>query len=121
MSKRYFYTDPLAAAWMAKHHEMRFCGIGYPMTAPANEKDILGEYSDEDGCYQEPIGIFNIHPDSLHLLEPQVGDLAQFGIDNYGMWREVEPQYRPNFFGIPIIQRNGVAFMWPEVENANPA
>lgn len=39
--------------------------------------------------------------------EPEIGDIVQFGDQNYGMYHEVEPQYKHNFKGIPILQRNG--------------
>jgi hypothetical protein len=76
-SFRCFYTDPLAAAWMAKHFGMRLL---YP-----NDNDVLkgelyyGLLKDAEG---EP-DVFSrlyVHSDSLRLLEPQVGD---YGFDEH--------------------------------------
>lgn len=54
---------------------------------------------------------FYIHPDSLHLLEHQHGDINSDG-DIYGN--------ETNWFNYdsPIIQRNGLPFMWPDSEEA---
>jgi hypothetical protein len=79
----YFYTDPLAAAWMQKHYGMRFLtphgdelrwfdgkmmfGKPYPLEGSVLEgKTLLIESLDPH----------YIHPDSLHLLEPRAGDLV---------------------------------------------
>lgn len=132
MTKRYFYTDPLAAAWMAKHFGIAFetpdgrsltCKDGklfFPMPHPGIEGAIIWVIS-EDEHY--------IHPDSLHLLEPKVGDLVQFiayddttqpHLQGYRTW------WKPYLgdWAIPrdasdtrIIQRDGKAYHWPEVEN----
>jgi hypothetical protein len=64
---RHFYTDPLAAAWMAKHFGIEFRywrwnDLSFQFT-PVNARAVE---LDSSKLY--------IHPDSLHLLEPQVGD-----------------------------------------------
>lgn len=65
MTKRYFYTEPLAAAWMMKHHDMQ----------------IVDKYADEIGeAFRRDPSVwldppYYVHADSLHLLEPQGGDL----------------------------------------------
>lgn len=117
MNKRYFYTDPLAAAWMAFRHDIRFTHDSY-----------FGEYdTDDDGCTKIRIfhdqgspGRFYIRPETLHLLVPQEGDVAYV--------REIpgEPLSRALVYPIHIlntkhdvvriISRNGIAFMWPESE-----
>lgn len=80
---RYFYTDPLAAAWMAKHFGMMFgikhngtihwnC-IGWadgPFSPIKETADILCTISNHHDLY--------VHPDSVHLLEPQVDDAVEF-------------------------------------------
>lgn len=96
---------------------------------------------------------FYIHPDSVHLLEPQVGDAVEFDRWHWDRQRYPETKDYPydahygvikpfgrndegmsivtaghgwdtkfnnaEKFSIPfkIIQRNGLAFHWPEVEN----
>lgn len=115
---RYFYTDPLAAAWMAKHF-----GVNYLY------------FSQEDGGCQfyEGVGFrmelpnrngrFYIQPDSLHLLTAQLGDLCKFrGITAIGEEDFESPQYwevgeRQQGWQ-EIIRRNGLAFHWPESEEA---
>jgi hypothetical protein len=79
----------------------------------------------------EPDERLYIHPDSLHLLEPQVGDLikqwgSQAGVPIYdiGAMNGKPCYFMPNnsFNYLSsmerIIQRNGIAFHWPESEEA---
>jgi hypothetical protein len=61
---RYFYTDPTAAAWMAKHHAMRF-------VSPDGTEDLnLSRALGGDETYE-------VHAGSLELLVPQLGDLIE--------------------------------------------
>lgn len=130
-SERYYYTDPLAALWMHKHFGMKLVhyatqehveeyggALGeewnwldcLPMdTGPEIEmtRDVLG-WLERCG------GKIYIHPDSLHLLEPQNGDIGNCGeAYDKGRWHSGagmscgEPE---------IISRNGIPFMWPEEE-----
>jgi len=127
---RYYYTNPLAAAWMAEVH-----GVS-----------TVAELHHEDGEVQEFIGFnplrfhsdpkgmrFVVHPDSLHLLEPHIGDF----IKTYrGVWGQVtfvnkkappcsQVMYRAEIGGggygdpikdVRVYVRNQIPFMWPEVE-----
>lgn len=134
---KYFYTDPLAAAWMAKHFGMRFTSEN--RTTLAWDKEFSCFYLPDDSrAEQEFNGNHYIHPDSVHLLEPKVGDLfighrdalyradetlypKQGGEWEPGVcWRIVDchSRYFPSAWGDErkIIQRNGIPFMWPEKE-----
>lgn len=115
---RYFYSDPVAACWMAKHFGMAF------------ENDEGCEQSfDAITTYARGLGVsatfspyaFYIHRDSLHLLEPIRGDVLRVCLkgymptfiqhhnDDYFKWHpDVEMQ--------AIIQRKGMPFHWPERE-----
>lgn len=112
---RYFYTDPLAAAWMAKHFGMKFW----------NEQHEICVIPLVDA---EKDGNIYIHPDSMHLLEPRDNDIVT-KVKEDGDWYDVGHVYDKQFRdGNPygdeqafegderIIQRNGIAFMWPESE-----
>lgn len=88
--KKYYYTDPLAAAWMAKHFGMKF--VYEDEFQERNNIGILGE----DNNFNTTISYRNkyfIHPDSLPILEPRDEDF-------------ILPADR-------IIQRSNIAFMWP--------
>jgi len=81
---RYFYTDPLAAAWMARHFGMKLvclhhnkddgveaeqAGTPYPFAHA-----ILSAEMWEDAIHATCRRIY-VHAESLRLLEPQVGDM----------------------------------------------
>lgn len=135
MTKRYFYTDALAAAWMAKHFGVKFVDIYYP--DPLAVYDICDfVVNTADGPYDNIDKKFYLHPDSLAILEPQAGDVAEcagFTWADSSLGFVVEDQYgdnnnqREHYYLIPIeniaggnrykiILRNGKAFFTPEVE-----
>jgi hypothetical protein len=113
MTKRYYYTDPLAAAWMDRNFDIRL---------ESEHGDTIlvigGElYWGQGGGFS---GSAYIRPTSLHLLEPRLGDLVR--------WRVIDP--RGGFFadagafGIyegaghveRVVERDGKPFFWPESE-----
>lgn len=125
---RWFYSDPLAAAWMAKRHGMRFLH-----KATVNECDILALFA--AGVFRFQSIPLDVHPDSLHLLEPRAGDLwqetTQAGVVTAGVVISTSggvitvrvPERRngkSHFCCAPaigrIIQRDGKPFFWPERE-----
>lgn len=138
---RYYYTDPLKAAWMAREFGMKLIcyyepedeGLeyagdeeSYPFEHAAIHAEMWGDVITEK-CRRQ-----YIHPDSLKILEPQVGDLILFewGALTYvtpawvhefkdGECRVVCGPQGPDDICLPIeeceiIQRNGKAFFWPE-------
>lgn len=110
-----YYTDPLAAGWMIKYHKITYiCDISNCIHQDNNKHIETFEHFRKSPYIHFTNNKWIIHPDSLHLLEPKAGDLVQFGVDNYGMWRDLGHQYHPSFSGIPIIQRDGIPFIWPE-------
>lgn len=109
---RYFYTDPIAAAWMERHHGMSFYMNGYKIAQPtAFCHDVI----EEDKCNGRPEKYY-IYPDSLHLLEPKVGDMIHAKPSPYLSFLWSRSCRSSVYENITIIQRNGLAFMWPEVE-----
>ncbi len=110
---RFFYTDPLAAAWMAKHFGMKFVS-----SAGEEIKWCFVErcfYTDSHP--QEWDMPFCIHPDSLRILEPSAGDLIQrIGHTHTTRIMRAEEAITVSLDTHKIIQRNGVAFLWPEME-----
>lgn len=123
---RYFYTDPLAAAWMARHFGMTFDAPIQPVI----------KYDGTPSMQITP-KCFYLHVDSLRLLEPRVGDLVytraemkmrriderKTGCDDYHLWRadHVWPQPFPDedeTVTMKIVQRDGKPFHWPESEAA---
>ena len=119
-SPRYFYTDPLAGAWMAEHFGMRFKLWTWNNLAFQFLPDRVGIEHDTSKLH--------IHPDSVHLMEPKEGDLV-YHRGMYGRFDHcgqicVESEaveticYSLHSDDFRIIQRNGIAFHCPESEAA---
>lgn len=111
---RYYYTDPLAAAWMIKHHGVHFDN-GDNLRSACEAIGIDGENVSKGGA-------FYVHPDSMGVFEPREGDVLfprgekGCGIivaDSQTMLEMAKLMPREWY---KIIQRNGKAFIWPEVE-----
>lgn len=115
--KRAYYTDPLAASYMARHFRMKIEQIqgfhlsyvfdrnGFPQKMPSNHEG--------DKYY--------VHPGSMKLLEPQDRDLIQEEDGHLtGLYFFCKEQFDKEGFalgdGYRVIQRNGTPFMWPEFE-----
>lgn len=138
--KRYYYNDSLAAAWMAKHFGMRF-----EDTCEGKEQGRIG-YNAGRYIFAECDDLFDhaenrlinlyLHPDSLPLLVPKVGDVIQRFEEEfiyYGLQTVVDDatahkycyessahinSFKSDQTGFRIIQRNGKPFHWPECEEA---
>jgi hypothetical protein len=78
---RFFYTDPLAAAWMAKHFGMKLLAeTDYDGLVNAGARfidcdDTFRELWQHDFSY---LGKLYVHPDSLNVLTPKSGDCGWF-------------------------------------------
>lgn len=122
MTKKYFYTDALKAAWMTREFGIKIDGSD---VVSIYKDTPIDEYPYEVLCSNAAIKTipeikYYIHPDCHEMLKPQVGDVLQ----NKGIiykdikydvvtnlnaqWIQVKP--------IIIIQRNGNAFFMPECE-----
>lgn len=120
---RLYYDCPLKAAYMVKHHGMRFqVDDGGTLNTIVVGMEHLT---------QSVSGRFYIHPNSLHLLEPQAGDIyisqdtvCQIKELDRGIITEItvewecRDRYPANKFDGKIIFRSGKAFHWPESEAA---
>ena len=124
---QYYYRNPLAAAWMGsefgmrfrneKGLEIRFCDTALPRKCPAEEANLMGLKGTFMDCWIPcyDTKAFYIHPASMQLLKPQVGDLVTAGHGSFWHWRGDEIGHEGNRIGIrQIHQRNGMPFHWPE-------
>lgn len=128
---RYYYTDPLAVAWMSKWFGMRF-------EPPYNADNDFTILEVQSRCGQ--IIKFYVQDAILSLFGPQDGDVIQPSSSMQGFYiignnvmvdvnmncmphtgymdlktaKSIEETWGKN----KIIQRNAIPFMWPEVENA---
>lgn len=122
---RYYYDDPLEAAWMAQHFGMSFEGYD---EIEIDRYEILSaalKPHDMRINYTVP-SIFIIRFDSQHLLEPQVGDLVSINggesasIATHWEFCEALKANADRFVSpVQIIQRNGAAFMMPKSEETD--
>jgi hypothetical protein len=135
---RYFYTDPLAACWMAKHFGMAcFCEFTekerIAFEIPATEQGFpFGYCGFCDPCSIERWGEviaasknfrkIYVRADSLHLLEPHDGDKDERGLvymkcshHQKMSWVDFQSDNWCDERGRTMM-RNGIAFMWPESE-----
>lgn len=123
---RYYYSDQLKAAYMAREFGMRFLR---PDGSEVNlSHGMGGKWAMMDGL--SFIAVPNdgdyIHPDSLSILQPQEGDKDEDGFvfseqtqawrrecgedENGPILREKSPEESQT------EKRNGRPFFWPECE-----
>jgi hypothetical protein len=123
MEIRSFYSDPFAAAWMADKFGFRFGDqrTAYPIP-------FCHDVIDEDRLNGRPAKYY-VHAESLHLLEPQDGDVGQDDSGYWYMWNpvvkrwvaiQVMAEMQPDG-EVTIIQRKGIAFMYPKKETPEPS
>lgn len=133
--KRYYYDCHLKAAYMEKYFGMKFLGSSRKsygkrtFLEPVEYIEYKGKYhrvDHESGRqYHLVEDELYISPDCLHLLEPQEGDGI---VSTQGTLRRVQSN-QDNIIDETdctvneaqkivrrIIQRSGLAFMWPKVE-----
>ena len=114
---RYYYTDPLAAAWMAKHFGMHFDCDDAETPWDICASTMCQSLTEDDEPYY-------IHPDSVHLLEPMAGDvlaIPSWPEGKYGFLNVCQQQLDENMKDADltdskIILRKNLPFHWPEVE-----
>lgn len=103
MENKYYYDDPLAAAWMARNFNIRF-----------KENFLV------DDSNALPTKLY-IHENSLAILEMRIGDLVLIGGRNANTVDKMDNDYFYFWNGMgkkydaKTIIRNGLAFMQPKV------
>ena len=118
---RPYIKSPIAAAWMAEKFGIEFtCPKGFQIgmvSRSTNGKEWAFVEHDFCDCVYYSGDKFYIHPDSLHVFEPQTGDLVQ-DKHNREVFSVSLENKRFNARGVfgrceenhHIIQRNGVPF-----------
>ena len=104
----YFFTDPIAAVWMVRYHRFKIQAGPFCLQQESIDRffEMLGR-----GVTCER---FLVHPESIPLLEPKVGDLVEEG----GVKPKVKKLAAKDFpltgTSYEVIQRGGRAFIAPE-------
>lgn len=90
---KFYYDDPLAAAYMAREFGVEFDGdIAEDIKHADFVTKTLNHMHGSEFCTIQPI--MYIHPDSLAVFEPREGDLVVIGenslwvVDNDDFWRK---------------------------------
>lgn len=115
MTKRYYYTDPLKAAIAARDFGVELIYSG------GNKVDDFRELLQFECTYlvdYEPP--YYTHPNSLHLFEPQEGDLCfVLASEHNGEvlhskdWHHWKKEWSyPAYKCVKIYERNGQYFPW---------
>lgn len=138
MTKKLYYTDPLAAAYMAREFGVVYKTVIYSDGVidghgdnSANGVCIDAVFTSEGETFAHDMVVkANIHPDSYSIFEPQKGDcFSWFGWrlriwDKYRNTRTHSTIKRANHLlnvkanpgNFKIIERNKKLFFWPESE-----
>jgi len=140
MTRQYHYDCPLRAAYMAKEFGVNL-GIDEVRDPETNNLvDYTLEIIDSD-LHWKDCTKFTIHPDSLHIFEPRVGDLCKINVNDdiasevshdFCLWRDSEGggcysfplkihnkdgklEFRDFVYrDLIIVQRNNKPFFMPE-------
>lgn len=129
---KHYYTDHLEAQWMHEKYGMEFRLVtnrdllGVPTSdGPEITGFGLAEIIIEGEENPDYVIKYEMLPESLHLLEPQEGDLVrgrhyddttQPHMQGYVTSYYNHSEYDAKNDVQQIILRGGKAFMWPEVE-----
>ncbi|QEL16655.1 hypothetical protein [Limnoglobus roseus] len=106
----YFYTDPIAAAWMAKHFRFKMSAGKFCLQAESVDTflRLLAEGMEIDKIV--------VQKESIALLDPRLGDMVED--DARGKLRILAEQHFPYTANLKqIVQRNGRAFIFPQKAN----
>jgi len=110
--KKLYYTCPIEAAYMTKNFGIIF-DDEYRIFV---NLESIGMYLDFD-ILKDDIKHY-IHPESLSIFEPQVGDLVRIDIAPFHDFIIMNSYFLSTNCEIKeIIQRNGRAFIMPEAQN----
>lgn len=111
---KYFYIDPIAAAWMQKHFGMLF-DLEVQGTLTPLADDFV--FSMQHFEYAKKFGIkFLVREESLYLLTSQTGDVVEWPPDTGFLEFRILGEVTDYDRDYKIVLRNGITFMWPERE-----
>ena len=130
MSKKLYYTDPLASAYMAREFGVKFINYDNGDREYGFDDIIdspIGLYDNVDAMvvYPHPRDHYKlyIHPDSYHIFESMAGDVFRTtradAISVEFIMSDIRAIEFKNFIktqGAKIIQRDNKPFFWPEEE-----
>jgi len=124
-----YYTDPLAAAYMAKEFGVKFSAKLWEHREIVEDLfdayDFIRRYEAQLSSEQPNGPLIYIHPDSYHIFEPQDGDWGRtssgywcyYEKDNESWWMAGHGLTRVEDDLVKIIQRNHKPFFMPESDD----
>ncbi len=113
---KYFYTDPLKAAWMAREFNIKFqFSVN---TINGEEFWDFAEGFNYAGMPLTEAQKFDVkyYIQDPYIIRPQIGDITLDELGDSYKWDLVTTLSKLS--GEEIIKRNGKTFFMPEVENA---
>jgi hypothetical protein len=120
MAKRYYYTCPFVAAYMAKHHGFQlyigdFENDDYDAYGPQIPQHIVDDwvYRNMDSNPLIPVTKIHVHPASIPRLDAESGDMIQL-CNGSEAYRVNLPTALTD--GERIILREDQPFHTPEIE-----
>lgn len=132
--ERYYYSCPIEAAYMIKHHGIKIDDHPWRNADDAGAKISIGMEEILDIAKETKVveTWFFVHPDSVKLLEPQENDLVDLGDHGFAIvvardGNNIDCALFDASSGLlktgywhrrwhPIIQRNNKPFVMPKSE-----
>ncbi|OJW21214.1 MAG: hypothetical protein BGO49_24690 [Planctomycetales bacterium 71-10] len=108
--KNYFFNNRFVAAYMAEQYGVRYWG----------DKPGHGAYLPNEEILEREI--VRVHPDSLPLFDPRIGDMVRVAIEgNVFDWLGMmvdDKEDVERYAAEQVILREGKPFHWPHAEAA---
>jgi hypothetical protein len=107
---RYFFTDPAAAVWMVKAFRFKVMAGAFCLQPESVDAfyQLLGTGVRPDR--------YEVHPESLPLLEPKPGDVVEESGTRTKLRRLAAANFPLTGTGYVILQRSGRPFFTPTRE-----
>ncbi|HEX4611218.1 MAG TPA: hypothetical protein VH092_23705 [Urbifossiella sp.] len=104
---RYFFTDPISAVWMVKAFRFKVMAGSFCIQPESVDAffELLGSGTRHDK--------YEVHPESIPLLEPKPGDVVEEAGARTKLKKLVPANFPLTGTGCVILQRSGRPFFTP--------
>jgi hypothetical protein len=113
--KRAYYTCPILAALAAQYHGIRFVDKeGQRLVFNLTSSGVIWHWFQSTTLEEYTNNMWYIAPESMHLLDPQLDDLAWWTLGDGKALGLATPMLISQGGCVEIVQRNNIPFPWPE-------